>query len=111
MSDKEYPRCWVFDINHRVYERDENNRCYGSPVWIKHWVEQKIVGETSRSWVTSYGKKIPKKGGKGIAFDWEEVEQSAWVKRNRFNIAKEVQFLGYEKLKKVAEIISYKGDK
>ena len=28
---------WVFDVNHREYERDANGKSIGGPIWRKHW--------------------------------------------------------------------------
>lgn len=100
---------WVFDINLRKYRRDENGRSVGGPIWREHWQRQEIVGETRRSWITNYGKKIPKAGARGIAFSEEEIEREAFVHENSHKIAFEVQQIkDHELLKKVAELIGYK---
>lgn len=102
---------WVFDINIRKYRKDENGRSFGGPIWREHWQRQEIVSETSRSWITNYGEKIPKAraGGRGIAFSEEEIEREAFVQENRHKIAFEVQQIkDHELLKKVAELIGYR---
>lgn len=83
-----YPRVWLFDINRRVYQRDASGRAFGSPIWREHWEEQVIVGETRVSWVTEWGKKVPKKGGWGIAFSEEEIAREAFVQDHRRNIVR-----------------------
>ena len=80
---------WVFDGNRRVYERDDNGRREGGPIWIKHWVSAKVVGETSRSFVVGrgYGEfKLPKNGTRPklrVAFSEEEVGFYALLERRR----------------------------
>lgn len=61
-------KVWRFDINRRVYKRDENGRAIGGPIWREHWVPLEIVGETTRSWIVarpgmpaSFGAKVSKK--------------------------------------------------
>lgn len=84
------PDCWVFDSNRRVYAKNENGNSFGGPIWKEHWTKVCIVDETSRSWVTSNGRKIPKKGGRGIAFSMKEVEHDAWVNDNRYELSHRV---------------------
>lgn len=82
MSDEErrYPEVWVFEENRRVYSRDDKGRSIG-PIWREHWVKVEIVGETSRSWITSGGRKISKSGGLGIAFSQEDIGRAALVEK------------------------------
>jgi hypothetical protein len=97
---------WIFDVNRRVYKESRN-----ASVWIEHWRPLEVIGETSRSWLTSYFKtKIPKKGGRGIAFTWDEVEKAAWVHNNGYKISQTITKLDYDKLKIVAEVIGYTVD-
>lgn len=102
-----YPSCWVFDINKRVYRRDENGRpCGGGPIWREHWRETKIVGETKVSWITEWGKKIPKKGGQGICFSERELDEASWVQENRNRLSDAVRSLkDFTTLKSVSEIL------
>ena len=101
---------WVFDINYRVYQKDENGRSYGSPIWREHWRKQKILGDTKRSWITYGGAKIPKKGGKGIAFSEEEIDRAAYVYDHKYKIAESVKAIGdFDMLKKIADLIGYRG--
>jgi hypothetical protein len=82
---------WLFDINRRVYPRDEKGRATGSPIWREHWVPHEITGETSRSWLIGWRGKVPKKGGRGIAFDAAEIDRNAWVIENRYRISESVR--------------------
>ena len=102
-----YPSCWVFDINKRVYRRDENGKPIGGgPIWREHWRETKIVGETKVSWITEWGKKIPKKGGRGICFSERELDEAAWVQENRVRLSNAVMSLSdFATLKAVSEIL------
>ena len=101
-------KIWIMDQNHRVYRKDEKGRSIGGPIWREYWGEVEITGETKLSWLTSWGQKIPKKGGYGIAFTEEEVNRLAYVEENKYRISDAVRNLEYDKLKQVAEIIGYK---
>lgn len=105
---------WCFDVNRRVYQKGPDGQSCGSPIWAEHWVPCKIVGETSRSWITSrWDKKVPKKGYDRTkwAFSKEEVDLMVWANENRWKIINEVERLNQspELLRKVAEVIGYKG--
>lgn len=109
-SDKNYPEMWVFDINRRVYKKDENGRQYGSPIWREHWRPVKIVGETRVSWIDFFGRKYPKKGSHGIAYSQTEIEQAAFI-NDSHKIARLVsQCKDYNTLKKIAELVGYAED-
>jgi len=101
---------WIFDINHRVYP--ENKRGFSnSPIWKKHWVKHEIVSETSRSWVTKWGKKVPKKGSQNIAFSEEEINKAAYIHDNAYKISENVRYIkDHDLLLKVAELIGYEGE-
>lgn len=100
---------WLFDVNRRVYVDEGGNRL-SSPIWLHHWRECKIVGETSRSWILDYfNKKVPKKGynAKTICFSEEELIREAWAHNNRYHITEAIRGLNAEKLKEVASVIGY----
>lgn len=105
MSEPAIKELWVFDINRRVYPK--NKTISSAPIWREHWVRREIVGETSRSWIDKFGNKYPKKGGRGVLFSQEEIDKAAWVHENRHRIRDEIQWIDYETLKKVAELIGY----
>ena len=98
-------KAWVFDVNLRVYSDTERS----GPIWLKHWRETAVVGETSRSWVLKNGEKVSKKDGKyGVCFSWEEVEREAWVHDNAYKIADRVmRERNYGTLLAVARVIGY----
>lgn len=99
---------WIFDINYRSYRRDKNGRAYGGPIWRDHWRKHEIVGETKRSWITRWGKKVPKSGGNGIAFSEEEIDREAYIQDNRHKIADRVMRLkDHDTLKRIAELVGY----
>lgn len=103
-------RVWVFDINRRIYRRDEHGKAHGGPIWREHWREEKVVGETPRAWITECGTKVPKKGAgsRVFAFSEEEISRAAYVQENRYWIAEKVgRLTDYDTLKKVAECIGY----
>ena len=106
-ENSKYPDCWIFDINRRVYEKDEHGRSIGGPIWREHWVKVEVVGETSRSWITNFDRRVPKKGGQGYAFSQEEIDRNAFVEK-RYSISNAVRMCtDYDTLKKIADIINY----
>lgn len=108
-EEKQYPECWVFDINRRVYQRNADGRAIGGPIWREHWRKVNIVDDNRRSWITSSGERIPKGGGRNYAFSLEEIEQAAFVHDHKYKISEMIRAsLDYCKIKKVAEIMGYK---
>lgn len=106
-SQNTYPDCWVFDGNRRKY-RLKNGYTVGNPIWREHWCKVTIVGETSRSWLTSCRRKIPKAGREGVSFSMEEIERLAFVEENRYWIGDAVSRLkDYGALKSIADLIRY----
>ena len=78
---------WRFDTNHRVYKRPANMRDpeYGVPIYRAYWVPVHITGETTRSWITVYGK-VPKHGKEmrraGWALTQQAVDEDCWVEHH-----------------------------
>jgi hypothetical protein len=102
---------WVFDENHRIYAKDANGKCLGGgPIWREHWVKQSIRGETSRSWLTNFGRKIPKKNWDVtvIAFDTAAIDEQAFVHNHRYRISGRVASC-YDAvaLRTIAAIVGY----
>lgn len=78
-------KIWRFDSNRRVYTK--SSTLSSPPNRRQMWHEVEITGETSRSWVTAYGK-VPKRGAPyGWAFTRQAVEDDLWCDRNCYNIA------------------------
>jgi hypothetical protein len=99
---------WRFDGNYRVYAKNERGLSTGGPIYREHWRPVQIVGETSRSWVTSYNGKAPKKGlHHGWAFTPEEVEDDIWFKDHRHKIRDRIDRLDVKTLRAVAALIGY----
>lgn len=102
-----YPDCWIFDENRRRYKVDEKGRSVGGPIWREHWVKVEIAGETSRSWITKCGLKVPKKGGRGYAFCEADIDRMAFVEQ-RWQIGEAVKrCTDYETLKLIADAVGY----
>ena len=101
--------CWIFDCNRRVYKRDENNRTYGGPIWREHWIETKIIGETSKYWITEVGRRINKSDDSAICFSLINLNQKIWIHENRYKLSELVRHeISYEKLNAIAEILEKK---
>jgi hypothetical protein len=106
---------WKWDENRRVYPKDENGktRMSSAPIWREHWRPMKIVGETSRSWITDHDDKLPKSGPAPLrwCFSEEEIDRAAYIADNRHRICEEVRRIDdYETLRKVADLIGYRAE-
>lgn len=94
---------WVFDENFRFYRVGES-----APIWREHWRKMEVVGETSRSWILSDDRKVPKKGGRGIAFSEAEVDRLAWAREHAHKILNSIDRYGNpEQLDKIAALVNY----
>lgn len=101
---------WIFDQNRRVYRKDKNGIPSGPPIWRERWRKATVVGETSRSWITNFSEKIPKKGcnKRMVCFSEKELDRLSYVEENRRKISDIVICLDYSRLKQVADICGYK---
>lgn len=102
---------WIFDGNRRVYPKAPAGKLWASegPIYREHWVEHEVVSENRRSWITKYGAKVPKTGGRGIAFSVQEVDDDVWLNDHRSKIERQVgDIKDPALLRKVAELIDYK---
>lgn len=95
---------WMFDQNRRIYK---DNR--SGPIYREYWRPIKITSETTRSWITERGNKIPKKGEhNGYCFTEQEVNDKSWVEDNRYKIAEAVNWMrDVETLRAVAKLAGY----
>lgn len=100
--------CWIFDSNHRVYPPNRLS-ISGSPIWRKHWVKHTIVSENSRSWITNFGAKVPKKNPpNSVCFSEAEIDKREWVHKHAMRIGSEVgRFAEYDVLQEIASLIGY----
>lgn len=111
MSVKVGDNIWVFNINRRIYRRNENGKYIGGPIWKEHWEKHIITGETSRSWLFGYGQKIPKKNAQNVCYSLDEIEKLAFVKDNQYKIADAVRRVNdCDLLMQIAKLINYKTD-
>ncbi len=97
---------WYFDVNRRVYppKGSVSTAC----IYREHWRPVEIKSETSRSWITLYGK-APKKGGRGWVFTEQEIDGDVWREHHAWKVGRMVERCrDAEKLKRVAEIVGYK---
>lgn len=119
MATKEVVRpekVWVFDGNRRVYPK--NGR--GGPIWREHWQRLFVVGETRQSWLCWYSAdphnrekliRVPKKGGRGIAFSEAEIDMQEWIHNHRHKISARADRVDdYDTLKKIASLVGYFDD-
>jgi hypothetical protein len=104
---------WIFDNNRRVYPpTTRKNRNFGSsPIWREHWHRQIVVSETRLSWVTNFGKKVPKRGRDmgAVAFSEREIDERCYIHehgRQIGNLVREIE--DYTTLRAIAELIDYK---
>lgn len=108
---------YVFDQNRRVYQRDEQGRSIGAPIFSKHFVPETVIGETPLSWLLSpqsKPRKVNKKTMKIAATNgyggWNvytatQMEDSIWGEENRRKIIRAIERCDVATLKAVAAII------
>ena len=105
-----------FDQNRREYRRNDEGRSFGAPIWIKHWYEEVIRGETKVSWLVGsqyHPDKINKKRLAanelyGYSATWGRVQELAWINDNRNRIGELCKRQGdIAKLKAIAKILNY----
>ena len=100
---------YIFDINHRIYERDENGRSKGGPIYREHFRPYVIRGEEKRSWIvcapnSNFTRKIVKTAFKTEA----EVDDDCWQNDHRVHVANMVLYCrDTEKLRAVAKVMGY----
>jgi hypothetical protein len=115
---------WRFEENRRIYPPKEKGRVFSSdsPIWREHWVAEKIVGETSRSWLVGFDlrakwslRKLPKvafKDGRcprGFALSQEHITKLEWVHNNHYRLSNEVNRCDDpDVLQEIARIVGYK---
>ena len=79
---------WRYDINHREYTKPKDGRIWGDIIERAHWRPIKITGETSRSWVTQHGQKLPKNGAwRGVLLSEAAIDEWEWARKHRHRIA------------------------
>lgn len=98
---------WIFDENRRVYAKQDG--LTGRPIWREHWGKHAVVSETSKSWVLSNGRKIPKsqKPTSTIAFSEQEIDELEWAKVHMWKIRDRVERASPEELKRIAAIVGF----
>ena len=102
---------WRFDINHRIYP--ENKDMCGAPIYRKHFIPEKITGETSRSWITERGNKIPKKAERTYPYflTKQDVEDIVWIHDHRFKLVERLRGCkDVVLLRKTAELLDYRDE-
>lgn len=97
---------WRYDENRRVYSKDGK----GGPLFREKWHKVEILGETSRSWITSYYKeKVPKKGAHPRwAFAESEIDDACFVHDHRWKIIRAIERVyDADALRQIAAIVGY----
>lgn len=101
---------WFHDVNHRVYTKAAPGRIWGDIIPRGSWRPIQITGETSRSWITQSGTKLPKKG------DWSQlwvltesdVDDWEWVRVHAHPIADAVRKVrNADTLRRIADLIGF----
>ncbi len=96
---------WLFDGNNRHYAKDGSS---SGPIYRKHFVERKIVGENRASWLLQFDMKIDKRTmqlrppSPGGFYGWsrtiylspQDVEDAVFVYENKHRISEGVQDCG-----------------
>lgn len=110
---------WIYDGNHRVYEKREPGKPYagGGPIYRMSWRPQKIVGENKVSWITERGVKVRKKapdGRHGVAMTKQELEDAIFAHDHKHKIVDRINYGTHGKghvspatLREIAKLIGY----
>jgi len=101
-------KIWCFRSERRIYGPPDpkNGMSRGGPIYREHWVQIEITGETSRSWITVYGK-CPKAGGHGWALTQRDVDMDVWYHEHRHRVVRLVDRQPREVLASIAFDIGY----
>lgn len=98
-------KVWVFDGNRRRYNQVDG-RSSGPAIYAEHFVEQRITGETSRSWIVN-GVKYPKSDPSALCTH-EQKEDAIWVNEHRYKIIQMAERCrDAATLRKIAQIVGY----
>jgi len=112
----------TMNVGDKVYRFDGNVRVYdragfgGAAIYEKHFVEEEIIGETNRSWITSRGYKISKKDGSCPAamqyagrgfFTFQAMQDDIWRNNHRHKIERLLGQASAHQLRQVADILGY----
>lgn len=110
MTSKIGDTVYTFDVNRRVYERDEKGKSYGGPIYREHWRPWLIVGEEKRSWLVTYGEGgRPQKMAKPQFKTEAEVADACWMNDHRYRLSETLQRCGdVALLRQIAALIGYK---
>lgn len=102
--------CYIFDINHRVYARDENGRAHSGPIYREHFKPYVIMEDVARSWMIApadyptWSRKVSKKS----VLSKHDVDERCWLNSDRHKIVRLVESCqDVEKLRAIAAIIGY----
>ncbi len=102
---------WFYDGNRRVYRALEPGKTYatGGPIYRESWRKLAVIGETSRSWLTEFGHKVPKKGERrGYALTDSEMEDFVFIHDNAYKIGRFVEDIkDADLLRKIATLSGY----
>ena len=105
---------WYFDENHRVYERDENGRSHGGPIWREHWRPAEVVGETRVSWIIGAGTdkrkyeitRIKKKDWPGgLALSQDDIDRREFIAGSHRIGSRIFACRDYDTLKAISDLL------
>lgn len=101
---------FMFDINRRVYEKDEAGRPRGSASFRGHFFSVEVKGETSRSWIVGhFSQKVPKKDPWSVLYTEDMIDDAEWINSHKYRISQDVlRVKDGDKLRQIAAIIGYK---
>lgn len=105
---------YMFNENRRVYERDENNKAKGGPIYAEHFEPVEIHGETKVSWlcgprysVSKVNKKEIQSGRAGSYFTAEGMVDNIWANHHRYKLRCLVDAAAPDQLRQIAVIVGY----
>lgn len=109
MTSKIGDTVYTFDVNRRVYARDEQGKPHGGPIYREHWRPWLIVGEEKRSWIVAYPDgTYPRKVSKTSFKTETEVADACWLEVTRYRFSEAVRKCNnVDLLRRAAAVIGF----
>lgn len=78
----EYPKFFTFNLNRRVYKKDEKGIGRGGPIYAEHFELREVIGETDKAYLTD-GGSINKRSMKYCRDSWPREKYSVYTESER----------------------------
>lgn len=114
----EYPKFYTFDLNRRIYEKNEKGFSTGGPIYSEHFTELVVIDETDKEYICEHDQRINKKSMKSFyascpreksaVYTEAEREAMIWRNENRYKLIRKVEHCNnIDILKQIAALVGY----